>query len=104
MGASSEQATEQLVGQMSFLFNEAEEWAHKEESSVESTTVSAHTRKRHTGNLDSVLPEGIEFAPVPVKSQKKSIGNPEFWRPANRVINRKGQNCKDGCILFNQKL
>ena len=58
-GASSERATEQLVGQMSLLFNEAEAWMPKGEQSVESTPVSAHTRKKHTGNLDGVLPEGI---------------------------------------------
>lgn len=59
-GASSEQATEQLVGQMSLLFNEAEAWMPKGEQSVESTPVAAHTRKKHAGNLDGVLPEGIE--------------------------------------------
>lgn len=64
-GASSEQATEQLVGQMSLLFNEAEAWTPGEESMEESTTaVSAHTRKKHTGNLDGVLPEGIEVEVV----------------------------------------
>lgn len=58
-GASSEQATEQLVGQLSLLFNEAEAWTPKEEQPVESTAVSAHTRKKHSNTLDGVLPEGI---------------------------------------------
>lgn len=63
-GVSSEQATEQLVGQLSLLFNEAEAWTPKEEQPVESTAVSAHTRKKHTNNLDGVLPEGIEVEVV----------------------------------------
>lgn len=63
-GASSEQATEQLVGQMSLLFNEAEAWMPREGSPTESTTVSAHTRKKHSGSLDGVLPEGIEVEVV----------------------------------------
>lgn len=63
-GASSEQATEQLVGQMSLLFNEAEVWAANEDSPAESTTVTAHTRKKRSNNLDGVLPEGIEVEVV----------------------------------------
>ena len=63
-GTSSEQATEQLVGQMSLLFNEAEAWAHKEEPPAESTTVSAHTRKKHSSDLDGVLPESVEVEVV----------------------------------------
>lgn len=58
-GVSSEQATEQLVGQLSLLFNEAEAWIPQDEKPVENTTVSAHTRKKHSNNLDGALPEGI---------------------------------------------
>ena len=58
-GVSSEQATEQLVGQLSLLFNEAEAWTPQGAKPVESTTVSAHTRKKHSNNLDGALPEGI---------------------------------------------
>ena len=63
-GASSEQATEQLVGQLSFLFNEAEVWASQKESSAGSTTVASHTRKKKAFNLESTLPEGIEVEVV----------------------------------------
>ena len=59
-GASSEQASEQLVGQLSLIFNEAEAWMPKgEQPPVENTTVAAHTRKKHSNHLDGVLPEGI---------------------------------------------
>ena len=59
-GASSEQASEQLVGQLSLIFNEAEAWMPKgEQPPVENTTVAAHTRKKHSNHLDGALPEGI---------------------------------------------
>ena len=64
VGSSSEQATEQLVGQLSLLFNEAEAWMPKEERPTESTTVSAHTRKKRSNDLDGVLPEGISVEVV----------------------------------------
>lgn len=38
-GASSEQAAEQLLGQLSFLFNEAEAWTPREEKASEATAV-----------------------------------------------------------------
>ena len=63
-GVSSEQATEQLVGQLSLLFNEAEAWTPKEEQPTKSTTVSAHTRKKRSSNLDGVLPENISVEVV----------------------------------------
>ena len=58
-GASSEQAGEQLVEQLSFLFNEPEAWASRDEKQPEHTNVSAHTRQKHSGNLDEILPEGV---------------------------------------------
>ena len=58
-GTSSEQASEQLMGQLSLLFNEAEAWIPQDEKAVESTAVAAHTRKKHSNHLDGVLPEGI---------------------------------------------
>ena len=64
VGSSSEQATEQLAGQLSLLFNEAEAWMPKEERPTESTTVSAHTRKKRSNDLDGVLPKGISVEVV----------------------------------------
>ena len=63
-GTSSEQATEQLAGQLSFLFNETEVWASQKESSAGSTTVASHTRKKKAFRLESTLPEGIEVEVV----------------------------------------
>ena len=58
-GVSSEQATEELVGLLSLLFNEAEAWNPREERPTEATTVAAHTRKKRSSDLDEVLPEGV---------------------------------------------
>lgn len=58
-GASSEQAAEQLLGQLSFLFNEAEAWTPREEKASEATAVAAHTRQKRSSDLDKVLPEGV---------------------------------------------
>ena len=57
-GASSEQAAEQLIGQLSFLFNEAEAWTPREEKASEATAVAAHTRQKRSSDLDEVLPGG----------------------------------------------
>ena len=48
-GGSSEQADEQLMEQLSFLFNEPETWASRDEKQPEHTTVSAHTRQKRSG-------------------------------------------------------
>ena len=58
-GASSEQAAEQLLGQLSFLFNEAEAWTPREKKASEATAVAAHTRQKRSSDLDEVLPEGV---------------------------------------------
>lgn len=63
-GSSSERATEELFGQISFIFNEAEAWKAEEKAPVESTTVAEHTRKKRSNNLDSVLPENIKVEVV----------------------------------------
>lgn len=58
-GVSSEQATEAVIGQLSFLFNEAEAWSPKNERTCETTAIAAHTRKKRSSDLNEVLPEGI---------------------------------------------
>ena len=58
-GGSSEQAGEQLMEQLSFLFNEAEVWKPQEEKATETTPVSAHTRQKRSSDLDEILPEGV---------------------------------------------
>ena len=56
-GASSEQSTGQLDGQMSLLFNEAEAYAAPQ--GVQKTTqVAAHTREQ-SGSVKDVVPDNI---------------------------------------------
>ena len=56
-GASSEQTKEQLDGQLSLLFNEAE--AYADPPGVQKTTqVAAHTRKQ-SGSVKDVVPDNI---------------------------------------------
>ena len=57
-GASFEQAAEQLLGQLSFLFNEAEAWTPREEKASEATAVAAHTRQKRSSDMDEDLPGG----------------------------------------------
>ncbi len=58
-GTSSEKAGEELIGQLSFLFNEAEVWKPQEEKAAETIPVAAHSRQKRSSNLDEVLPEGV---------------------------------------------
>ena len=60
-GSSSEKASEEVIGQLSLLFNEpevyAEESAETEEPAVE---VKAHARKRKSGSARDIFPENAE--------------------------------------------
>lgn len=60
-GSSSEKASEEIVGQLSLLFNEPEVYAEDtvdaEEPAVE---VRSHSRKRKSGRARDILPENIE--------------------------------------------
>ena len=56
-GSSSEQRKEQLDGQMSLLFNEAEAYAVPP-GPQKTTQVAAHTRKR-SGSVKDVVPDNI---------------------------------------------
>ena len=69
-GRSSEQAGEAVVGQLSFLFDEAE--ATDAKSLCVATSESkgkSHKRKRRSGSIDDVIPEGL---PVEVVEHKLS--------------------------------
>ena len=57
-GASSEHSKEEVLEQMSLLFNEAEVLA-KQPESEKTSEVRAHTRKRRSGSLRDIVPENI---------------------------------------------
>ena len=59
-GASSEGSSEEVIEQMSFLFNEAETTADTEAKEQQETVVHAHTRKKRSGSVRDVVPANIE--------------------------------------------
>ena len=61
-GASSEGSSQEVLDQMSFLFNEAEAVADAEEKEQQEqeTVVRTHTRKKRSGSVRGVIPENIE--------------------------------------------
>ena len=61
-GASSEGSSQEVLDQMSFLFNEAESAvdAEEKEPRERETVVRAHTRKKRSGSVRDVVPENIE--------------------------------------------
>ena len=56
-GSSSEKASEEVMEQMSLLFDEAEACAYTEQK--EETAVKAHTRKKNSGSVRDVIPKDI---------------------------------------------
>ena len=61
-GASSEGSSQEVLDQMSFLFNEAEATAETEEEKQpeKETVVRAHRRKKRSGSVRDVVPANIE--------------------------------------------
>lgn len=60
-GSSSEKASEELIGQLSLLFNEPEVLVEKEKAAEEpAVEVRAHTRQRKSGSAKDILPENTE--------------------------------------------
>jgi transposase len=55
-GTSSEQVDQMMMEQFAHLFNEAEGWDAS--SFVKETKVKSHTRKRQSGSVEDVIPEG----------------------------------------------
>lgn len=74
-GASSEKTDESFMEQLSFLFNEAEVFAEKEEP--EATDVAGHKRhKKHTYTLDAI-PEGIPTKQVEHRLEGEELVCPQ---------------------------
>ena len=60
-GSTSEKASEEVVGQLSLLFNEPEVYAEEEKSAEEpAVEVRSHTRQRKSGRARDILPENAE--------------------------------------------
>ena len=64
-GASSEGSSEEVLDQLSLLFNEAEVTAVVEEKEPEEKPeVRAHARKKRSGSVRDVVPDNIEVEEV----------------------------------------
>lgn len=58
-GSSSEKLREELMDQLSLDFNEAEAYAHGTKSTTpEQVAVKAHARRRQSGSVTDIVPEG----------------------------------------------
>jgi hypothetical protein len=66
-GTSSEQLGQMVIDQFAHLFNEAEGW--NASSFAKETKVKSHTRKRQSGSVEDVVPEGT---PVEVVEHRLS--------------------------------
>lgn len=61
-GSSSEKASEEVYGQLSLLFNEAEVYAEAPEKAEEpAIEVRSHTRQRKSGKAQDILPENTKI-------------------------------------------
>ena len=71
-GSSSERIQEELMDQLAFSLNEAEAYAYGTKSATpEQIAVKAHERKRQSGSVTDIVPEGI---PTEVVEHRLSDG------------------------------
>ena len=78
-GRSSEQAEQIVMEQLSFTYNEAEAYASGTKAAAEKPVeVRAHARKRQSGNVLDVVPEGT---PTEVARNYPRKGQSELRRP-----------------------
>jgi transposase len=58
-GSSSEKTQEEVMDQLSFLFNEAEAYVKPEKHEPGKTEVAAHTRQKRGGSIEEILPDDV---------------------------------------------
>ena len=56
-GSTSERASDEVMEQLSLLFDEAETYAYTEQKAE--TAVRSHTRKKNTGSIRDIIPKDI---------------------------------------------
>ena len=86
-GASSEKSDEQVVEQLSFLFNEAEVYADAEEKAEDEsvTVVAAHKRhKKHEYTLDNI-PEGTPTEQVEHRLEGEELTCPQCGETMSEI-------------------
>ena len=62
-GSKAEPASDEVMEQLSFMFDEPEAttWVEQQKEDTEEVVVAAHTRKRNSGSVLDVVPEGAEI-------------------------------------------
>ena len=62
-GSKAEPASDEVMEQLSFMFDEPEAttWVEQQKENTEEVVVAAHTRKRNSGSVLDVVPEGAEI-------------------------------------------
>ena len=88
-GSSSERTAEQLDGQLSLLFNEAEAYAAPP-APKKVTQVAAHTRKQ-SGSVKDVVPENIPVEVIEHVFPKRSASVPSAGRRCRKSARRYGR-------------
>lgn len=79
-GASSEQTKEQLDGQLSLLFNEAEAYAAPPgPQKAKTTQVSAHTRKQ-SSSVKDIVPDNNSGGGGGTPPERGGAGVPTVWQ------------------------
>ena len=76
-GTSSEQTKEELVGQLSFMFDETEAWLSTRRTATRETRVAAHTRQKRSSRVEEVLPENIPVEVVEHRVPESERNCPE---------------------------
>lgn len=56
-GSTSERASDEVMEQLSLLFDEVETYAYTEQKAE--TAVQSHTRKKNTGSIQDIIPKDI---------------------------------------------
>lgn len=83
-GSSSEQTKEELVGQLSLVFNEAEAYLPAPEKK-EATTVAAHTRQKRFSRLEEILPEDVPVEVVEHRMSEDELNCPSCGKVMEEI-------------------
>lgn len=87
-GSGSEKASEEVMEQMSLLFDEAEACAYTEQK--EETAVKAHTRKKNSGSVRDVIPKDIPVEEIihelPEDQRACPSAGKKWWSSARKFM------------------
>lgn len=76
-GASSEQTKEEVIGQLSFMFDETEAWLSTRRTATREIRVTAHTRQKRSSRAEEALPENVPVEVVEHRIPESERNCPE---------------------------